>query len=289
MLRYFGSAVLIFCVLAAGAAAAQDRSLYWDSLTVHAVLDAEGALHITERHAMVFNGAWNGGERTFQIRPWQRLELESLVAFDPEAGAATPFVPGDLDNKRLARALVCIAVLLVVLAAALASGRLALFPLQFVGLAAIALGFINSAFNTMRSRDSAQALQIRHTLGSARKYFEHELGKESPRLKDEWFPYLLAFGLGPMIDRWFKAFGAESTHRFGARSPGTGAGSGHTNSSSTSTWTGGGGTFGGAGASGSWASAVGGVASGVTAASSSSGGSSGGGSSSSGGGGGGGW
>jgi hypothetical protein len=56
-------------------------------------------------------------------------------------------------------------------------------------------------------------------------------------------------------------------------------------------WTGGGGTFGGAGATGSWAAAIGTVASGVSAPSESSGGGSsgGGGGGSSGGGSGGGW
>ena len=48
-------------------AGAQDRSLYWKALDVTARLDADGRLHVTERHEMVFTGDWNGGERTFRI------------------------------------------------------------------------------------------------------------------------------------------------------------------------------------------------------------------------------
>jgi uncharacterized membrane protein YgcG len=189
--------------------------------------------------------------------------------------------------KRLRRSFVCIFVLCLVIGFVLLAARVPLLPLQFVGLALIALGFLNSVFNFMRCKDSPEALQIRRRLASARRYFEHELSKQSPQLKDEWFPYLLAFGLGAHMDRWFKAFGAESAAMMGRRS---GSSHGSASGASSGGWSGGGGTFGGAGATGSWASAVGGIASGVTAASSSSGGSSGGGGGgSSGGGGGGGW
>jgi uncharacterized membrane protein YgcG len=171
----------------------------------------------------------------------------------------------------------------------LISGRVPLVILGMISLTLIALAFINSIFNMMRTRAVGESLELRRRLVSARHYFEEELKKPEPSLKDEWFPYLLAFGLGPKIDRWFKAFGGQSSAI--KRGVGGGATSIGSRSTGSSTWTGGGGTFGGAGASGTWAAAVGSIASGVAKPSSnSSGRSSGGGSSrSSGGGGGGGW
>ena len=49
------------------------RSLHWDRLQVTAHLDAGGTLQVVETQTMVFTGDWNGGERTFNIRPRQKL------------------------------------------------------------------------------------------------------------------------------------------------------------------------------------------------------------------------
>src|SRR5262245_46033162 len=49
------------------------RELHWDALQVTAHLDGRGVLRVAETHTMVFTGDWNGGERTFNIRPRQRL------------------------------------------------------------------------------------------------------------------------------------------------------------------------------------------------------------------------
>jgi uncharacterized membrane protein YgcG len=164
------------------------------------------------------------------------------------------------------------------------SGALALGALTLVGLA-----LANSVFNLARSRDGAEAIRKRKKLAAARRYFQRELAKAEPRLEDAWFPYLLAFGLGPAVERWFGAYGAATAGASPAATTSGGAARG-TSSGGAPSWTGGGGAFGGAGASGSWAAAVGSVASGVAAPSSSgSGGGGGGGGGSSGGGGGGGW
>jgi uncharacterized membrane protein YgcG len=168
-------------------------------------------------------------------------------------------------------------------------GLVPLTSLQLLGVTLLALGTLNSLFNAMHGRDTPEGLDLRRKLGSARKYFERELGAEQPRLRDEWFPYLLAFGLGPRIERWFKSFGSDVAS--GAALATTSSSSSGTTTGSSG-WTGGGGTFGGAGASASWTSAVAGVAAGVAKPSSSGGsggGGGGGGGSSSGGGGGGGW
>jgi uncharacterized membrane protein YgcG len=171
-------------------------------------------------------------------------------------------------------------------------GRIAMVTFGLFTMALLTLGFINSVFNMMRTREVPESLELRRKLVSARLYFERELRSPTPNLKDEWFPYLLAFGLGPKIDRWFKSIASESLGTRTRAGATRGYSSGTTTSSSNSSWTGGGGTFGGAGASGAWSAAVGSIASGVAKPSSSSSGgrsSSSGSSRSSGGGGGGGW
>lgn len=143
----------------------------------------------------------------------------------------------------------------------------------------------SSLLNNARSREGEPAIRRRQSLAAARRMLRRELKEREPRLRDEWLPYLLAFGLQRDVDRWFRAFG------------GAGSGGGFVSSTSSSSsfgsgggWTGGGGSFGGAGSSSSWAAAATGLAAGVSAPSSSGGGGGGGGGGgSSGGGGGGGW
>ena len=165
-----------------------------------------------------------------------------------------------------------------------------------LGAALLALALFNSVINQARSRERAQGLALRKRLASARRYFEEQLDQPQPALRDEWFPYVLAFGLDKEARDWFKAHGGESTHSSTSTwsSGSSTSSSGSSSSSSAPTpWSGGGGAFGGAGATATWAAAAGSLAVGVAAPSSSSssggGGGGGGGGSSSGGGGGGGW
>jgi uncharacterized membrane protein YgcG len=159
----------------------------------------------------------------------------------------------------------------------------------------IALAFFNSIVNTARSRERGQGIALRKRLASARRYFQDQLARPEPALRDEWFPYVLAFGLDDDAQKWFRAHGGQSASGStasswsGSSSTSSGGGSW---SGGSSGWTGGGGAFGGAGASASWAVAASSLSAGVSAPSSSggsSGGGGGGGGSSSGGGGGGGW
>ncbi len=161
-------------------------------------------------------------------------------------------------------------------------------------LVAVALACIHSVINALKSRRSREAIAFRKALAAGRAFFVKELRKEQPALRDEWYPWLLAFELGKQVDEW--STGRAST---GAQSSGSPFGSSHSTShspsSSSGRWTGfGGGRSGGAGGGASWQAAASGMAASVAApsssrssgSSSSSGGSS---SSSSGGGGGGGW
>jgi hypothetical protein len=169
-------------------------------------------------------------------------------------------------------------------------GALALAPgLPWLAVAAAALvaaGYGRAFFNLLMSRESAASLAVRRELAAARRYFEIELERASPGLEDRWFPWIVAFGLAPQVDRWFRAHGGSG----GLASSVGGTSLGHGSlSSSGSGWSGGGGSFGGAGATASFAAAVSTMAAGVSAPSSSGGGGGGGGGGSSGGGGGGGW
>ena len=169
----------------------------------------------------------------------------------------------------------------------LISGQFRAGVLVLAGLTVLCLAIANSVANIAKSRQGADHIERRRKLARARAYFRDQLMQPKPALRDEWFPYLIAFGLGSHMDKWFRAFGGQAastrvssvgSSSFGSSSPG-------------SSWSGmgGGGGFAGGGSSGTWASAAGLMAAGVSAPSSSSSGGGGGGGGSSGGGGGGGW
>ncbi|HEX6926624.1 MAG TPA: hypothetical protein VF167_14475 [Longimicrobiaceae bacterium] len=153
------------------------------------------------------------------------------------------------------------------------------------------VGMLASAF--AQPTETVERLGFRRRLVSARRFFLAELERPEPRLRDAWFPYLLAFGLGEQVDRWVRAFGKEGGKGTTAALAGAaGAASGGRPASSSSGWTGGGpqfggGSFAGGGAGGGWGVAAAGMAAGVSAPGSTGGGGTG--VSVSGGGGGGGW
>lgn len=150
-----------------------------------------------------------------------------------------------------------------------------------LGVPLLAIAAIMIILNAARSGDSKEQLDMRRRLATAREWFKRQLRSRQPQLDDGWVPYFLAFGLGTHVDRWFRAFGTSNPSTQASFSP--------SSSSAGHRWTGGGGTFGGAGATGNWASVAGSMAAGVSAPGSSGRGGGGSGGSSSGGGGGGGW
>ena len=156
-----------------------------------------------------------------------------------------------------------------------------------VSMIVMYLGIAFLVLRAARTREEPERLELRRTLAAGRAFFMHELRKPQPKLDDGWFPYLLAFGLGKHMDKWFRAFGAAHDGRL------AGASAMATTSASGSSWSGGGplfgggGGFGGGGTGRTWAASVATLSAGVSAPSSS--GSGGGGGGSSGGGGGGGW
>lgn len=91
--------ILLAVVLLATPLAAQEgRSLHWREIHVTAHIDEDGRLRIRERQAMVFDGAWNGGERRFNVRTGQQLELHGLTRIDPVTGATTVLTRAEPDQ-----------------------------------------------------------------------------------------------------------------------------------------------------------------------------------------------
>jgi hypothetical protein len=187
----------------------------------------------------------------------------------------------------------------VVIAAAVAafvwyqvgSGTIEWGPIALVSLVALTLAAVVGPINSLRSQQRREGVAFRKRLTAGRLYFMSQLALPRPGLRDEWYPWLLAFELGKEMDRWSVGHApAMRSHRSTLDSESS---FGTSSGSAAASWTGfSGGRSGGAGASGSWAAAAGGLAAGVSAPSSSGSSGSGGGSSgggSSGGGGGGGW
>jgi len=164
---------------------------------------------------------------------------------------------------------------------------------MIAGLTVLALAISNASINGMKSRQSGEAIAFRKRLARGRSFFLKELEKSHPELRDRWYPWLLAFGLGRQVDVW-SSHHTNTTTNASTWDHSTGRSSSSSSSTNTGTgtgWSGGGGLSGGAGASGAWAAAAAGMAAGVAApsSSSSSGSSSSSSGGSSGGGGGGGW
>jgi hypothetical protein len=96
--RFRRSLLLPLTLLLALPPAAAARSLHWRALEVDARLDADGRLHVVERHAMVFDGDWNGGERRFELHIVQDLDLHRVSRVDPVTGTDWQLARGDLDE-----------------------------------------------------------------------------------------------------------------------------------------------------------------------------------------------
>lgn len=164
--------------------------------------------------------------------------------------------------------------------------------LTMAALTLVVIACWKAVLDALKIADSPSYIALRQRLLAARNYFKKQLRSSQPQLQDDWLPYLLAFGLGSNVDRWFRSFGGRDTSNAFGSTYSSSSSSSSAASSSSPGWTGGGGAFGGAGATGAWAAAAGTLAAGVAAPSSSGsggGGGGGGGGGSSGGGGGGGW
>ncbi|HEX7792737.1 MAG TPA: hypothetical protein VF456_00220, partial [Vicinamibacterales bacterium] len=150
-----------------------------------------------------------------------------------------------------------------------------------MSIVALTIGVTNTSVNSLKSREDRIGMALRKKLAAARAFFVAQLRQSRPALRDDWYPWMLAFGLNKQMSDWSARGESAPGGSFSTSSTPSG--------SSSNTWTGfAGGHSGGGGGGATWAAAAGGLAAGV-ASPSSGGGGGGGGGGSSGGGGGGGW
>ncbi len=123
-----------------------------------------------------------------------------------------PAIAGQRRIRRVAGPLLAMLLGWAVLAAALwvLGGWPGASWLHLAGALLLALGLARATCNLFATRESPESLARRRELGRARDWFERELESRQPQLEDRWFPYLLAFGLAPQVDRWFGRFGGDS-------------------------------------------------------------------------------
>jgi uncharacterized membrane protein YgcG len=244
------------------------------------VLSILGAAALLIGSAVVYKGNDTGSAVAVLVAGFICLLAAGIGA------AANANAVSGLGGRLFLVALLFSPVLLTALGIAWRATSLLIHLTTLIGIVWWTLALANLIAHALRTGQTPEKIVFRKKLAAARRYFIDQLRAREPRLRDEWLPYLLAFGLGSNVDRWFRVTGGgTSGSHFGADGS-----SSSTSTGSSSGWTGGGGAFGGAGATGSWAVAAGALASGVAAPSSSGGGGGGGGGGgSSGGGGGGGW
>ena len=86
-----------------------------------------------------------------------------------------------------------------------------------VGVVMLALSVLFAGVGALKSTQHRAALAFRKMLASGREFFIAELAKERPALRDEWFPWVLAFGLGKQMDDWsaLRASGQSTTRSSG--------------------------------------------------------------------------
>lgn len=77
-------------------------------------------------------------------------------------------------------------------------------------VACCALGWATVLLNAARTRHRAAGIAARKRLTAVRAFFARELRSERPRLRDEWFPHVLAFGLARASRRWNARHGAQA-------------------------------------------------------------------------------
>jgi Predicted membrane protein (DUF2207) N-terminal domain len=231
-------------------------------------------------------GAWYHG---YVIGPVAyMIALGSLIL----AGLST--LPGNLFRSRVdwgrRRAVLCLIPAALVTVAVLyflwfkaGTGVVEIPSVLLMSIVALAIGITNTSVNSLKSREDRIGMALRKKLAAARAFFVGQLRHARPALRDDWYPWMLAFGLNKQMGDW------SARSEFAPAHDGSLSTASTSSAGSSNTWTGfAGGHSGGGGGGATWAAAAGGLAAGV-ASPSSGGGGGGGGGGSSGGGGGGGW
>ncbi|HKR98440.1 MAG TPA: DUF2207 domain-containing protein, partial [Candidatus Dormibacteraeota bacterium] len=118
---------------------------------------------------------------------------------------------GPIFWRVFAVALFCVPVTLGAVLTALHAGDWDVPAITPIALGVLAVACWNALLEALRSSASAEKIAFRRRIASARQYFIEQLRSPQPNLRDEWFPYLLGFGLGSNVDSWFRAHGAPSS------------------------------------------------------------------------------
>ncbi len=145
-------------------------------------------------------------------------------------------------------------------------------PLTIFGFALLLIAYWFRVLRAAGSRESRTSFEFRQRLAAARRRIAGMLQAKSA-MEPRFVPYALAFGLSEDVDRWFtetrrRAGGtAISSSSFDSTTP-TASSSSASAASSPAALSEGGGAFGGAGASGSWGTAMNAVGAPVPAQSS---------------------
>jgi len=175
-------------------------------------------------------------------------------------GAASIGLAGLYRTRLKGRALgAAIALPMFAMAAVLAANLTDLTALEL--FLAVTLVLLALAFRTARSMGTRRDQENLRALRAARRYFQRRLRRRGADIDEHWVPYLLAFGLGKDLDRWAVAAPQRARDRdpdWPVERTTADAVSGRAASADAGpSFRPGGGAFGGAGASGTWASSIG--------------------------------
>ncbi len=125
------------------------------------------------------------------------------------------------------------------------------------GVVTAALAVLLGSIDAMSSRQPREGAAFRKKLASGREFFISELKKDQPALRDEWFPWILAFGLSHHVDQWSTRAGSQGSTRRSNGTPFTASSSSSSSGSSPESFGGfTGGRSGGAGGGAAWVSAA---------------------------------
>jgi hypothetical protein len=100
-----------------------------------------------------------------------------------------------------------------------------------LGTIFLRMAVVLSIFNLAKTRTGPRRIALRKDLALVRLFFHRDPARPAPRLSDEWFPYVVAFGLAPQAERWFRRYGGAAAATSMAAIHG-GAGGGRSSSGS---------------------------------------------------------
>ena len=149
--------------------------------------------------------AWYRGETEAFLPLF--VGIGALVVAGITRGAGVIF-RSRMDWGRRA-ALLCLLPALAVAAATavflwlyVARGVVDLSLLTLIAIVGLALWVTYNAIRGLQSRISRTAVAMRKNLTAGREFFSAELRRPHAALRDEWYPWLLALGLGKEADDW---------------------------------------------------------------------------------------